>query len=83
MGVEHHVISPEPQPLVVRKLLTLEQVAEITSVSVRTVKTWVASRMLASVLLGARCRRVDPEDLAEFIEKGRAEARRSRRRRRV
>ncbi len=62
-------------------LLTTEQVAAACGVGVRTVKTWIAAGTLTSVLLGRRCRRVEVRDLAEFVEAGRVEARRPRRRR--
>ncbi len=69
------------QDIRVPRLMTIAQVANVLSVSPRTVKTWIACGILPSVLLGARCRRVDARDLAEFIESGRAKARAPRRKR--
>ena len=50
-----------------QRLLTIEQVADRCSVSVRTVRRWIASGELGVHRLGTRNVRVSEHDLAAFL----------------
>jgi|tagenome__1003787_1003787.scaffolds.fasta_scaffold20794818_1 excisionase family DNA binding protein len=50
-----------------KSLLTVEEVADRCSVSVRTVRRWIASRDLPVHRLGARNVRISEHDLAAFL----------------
>jgi excisionase family DNA binding protein len=59
------VIRPHPP-----HLLRIPEVAEHLGVSRRTVQAWIASGRLRVVRLGRRCVRIDPAELARFVEVG-------------
>jgi len=48
-------------------LLSAQEVAKYAGVSLRLVRTWLASGALPAVRFSKRCLRVKPEDLAKFI----------------
>jgi excisionase family DNA binding protein len=54
--------------MTVPQLMTIEQAAESLSVSKRMVQTLVAAGKIRTVLIGARCRRIDARDLASYVE---------------
>ncbi len=49
-------------------LLSVDQAARRLGVSRRTVQAWVSGSKLAVIRLSPRCLRIDPADLAAFVE---------------
>ena len=66
-----------PSPLIPNKLLTVREVAEITSLSKWTINKLLADNKIARIKLGHRiC--VHPQELARYIAEGAARGRRKR-----
>ena len=51
------------------EMLTVEDVAKIMKVNIRTVRTWVQSGELVRIWIGKREYRISKADLREFTEK--------------
>lgn len=54
-------------------LLTLEEVAKILQVSIRTVRRYIAAGQIKATRVGVRLLRVRPADLEAFLKKGRGD----------
>lgn len=64
----HPIPHPAPQPAAPNRLLTLENVVDRLSVSIRYVRELRSSGALPVVRLGAKCLRVRPEDLEALVQ---------------
>ncbi len=56
-----------PPPLLPKRLLTIQEVAELTGVSVTTLYKWVSQRKIPHIKMG-RLVKFDPSKLEEWIK---------------
>ena len=49
------------------KLFSVDEVAKLVGVKPKTVRTWIASRMLAHYKISGRCVRVSEDQLHAFL----------------